>query len=84
MVEPNVLVERIRAGIESVEHVEVEDLTGTKDHFSAVIVSAAFGTMNRIERHKAVYRALGELMDGPVHALTLSTYTPEAWSEKNA
>jgi stress-induced morphogen len=26
-----------------------------------------------------VYRALGELMAGPVHALALSTHTPETY-----
>jgi stress-induced morphogen len=29
-----------------------------------------------------IYRALGELMAGPVHALALTTYTPEAWSKR--
>jgi stress-induced morphogen len=29
-----------------------------------------------------VYRALGELMAGPVHALALQTYTPERWASQ--
>ena len=32
--------------------------------------------------HQAVYRALGELMAGPVHALALQTFTPESWAKK--
>jgi stress-induced morphogen len=38
-----------------------------------VVVDAAFAGISRIEQHKLVYRALGELMNGPVHALALET-----------
>jgi stress-induced morphogen len=80
MVEPVVVEERIRSGIPDVSHLSVEDLTGTKDHYQATIVSPSFAGKSRIEQHQMVYRALGELMAGPVHALALRTYTPEAWS----
>ncbi len=80
MVEPSILEQLIRTKIDGVTHVAIEDLTGTKDHFQAVVVSPAFATLSRVEQHQAVYRALGELMAGPVHALTLQTYTPEKWA----
>jgi len=83
MVEPNVVEEKIRSGIEHVEHVEVRDLTGTKDHYEAVVVAAAFAGLSRIEQHQLVYRALGDLMSGPVHALALQTFTPERWSARS-
>lgn len=79
MVEPKVVEERIRSGIPDVQHVRIEDLTGTKDHYSAVVVSPTFEGMPRVAQHQTVYRALGELMAGPVHALALQTYTPAAW-----
>lgn len=82
MVEIAVLEDRIRAAIDGVTHVAIEDLTGTKDHFQAVVVSPAFATLSRVEQHQAVYRALGELMAGPVHALALQTLTPEQWAKK--
>ncbi len=53
--------------------VEVTDLTGTQDHFQATVVAAAFEGKSRIEQHRMVYAALGELMDGPIHALALTT-----------
>jgi stress-induced morphogen len=53
--------------------VEVTDLTGTADHFQAVVVTPAFEGKTRIEQHKMVYAALGELMAGPIHALALTT-----------
>ena len=79
-VEPSVVEARIRAGIVGITHFTLEDLTGTKDHYQAVVVSPAFAALSRVEQHQAVYRALGELMDGPVHALALKTYTPEVWT----
>lgn len=78
-VEPNVLEERLRSGLPGLQHLEVKDLTGTKDHYEATLVCEAFDGKSRVEQHQMVYQALGELMAGPVHALALKTYTPEAW-----
>jgi stress-induced morphogen len=61
-------------------HVEVVDLTGTHDHYQATLVSAAFEGKTPIQQHQLVYRALGAAMDGPIHALTLKTYTPQTWN----
>jgi stress-induced morphogen len=57
--------------------VELRDLTGTADHWEAVVVSAAFEGKSLIERHRMVFSALSEEMKGPIHALTLKTYTPD-------
>ena len=82
MVEPNVVETRIREGVADVEHVEVTDLTGTKDHYEAVVVSPAFEGKSRVARQRMVFEALGELMQGPIHALTFKTYTPDTWKEQ--
>lgn len=81
MVDADALEERIRQALGEVSHVQLTDLTGTRDHWEAVIVSGAFAGKNRIQQHQMVYAALGELMSGPIHALALKTYTPESWSE---
>ena len=81
MIEAEALEARIRDGVGDVSHIAVTDLTGTKDHWEALIVSQAFSGKSRIEQHQMVYGALGELMAGPIHALALQTYTPESWSE---
>lgn len=60
---------------------EVQDLTGTKDHYQARIVSAAFEGRSMLEQHQLVYAALGAAMHGPIHALALKTYTPAAWAK---
>jgi len=82
MVEPNVIEAKIREHVPEVEHITLEDLTGGKDHYQAVVVSAAFEGKTRVQQHQMIYKALGELMAGPVHALALATYTPEAWSKR--
>ncbi len=56
--------------------VEVRDMTGGGDHFEALVVSDRFEGMGLIERHQAVYGALGDAMRVKVHALTLKTLTP--------
>ncbi len=56
--------------------VELRDLTGTADHWEATIVSAAFDGRSLIERHRMVFASLAEEMKGPIHALSLKTFTP--------
>jgi stress-induced morphogen len=56
--------------------VEVSDLTGTEDHFQALVVAQEFRGKSRIDQHKMVYAALGELMKGAIHALALTTRAP--------
>lgn len=46
-------------------------------HFHIHIVSEAFGGKSRVERHRMVNKAVAELMDNPVHALALTTLTPD-------
>ncbi|MGB5365907.1 MAG: BolA/IbaG family iron-sulfur metabolism protein [Polyangiales bacterium] len=81
MLEAEVLEQRIREGLGEVSHLVIRDLTGTKDHWEALVVSASFTGRTPIEQHQMVYAALGELMAGPVHALALKTYSPESWAK---
>lgn len=40
-------------------------------HFRVSIVSAAFEGMNPLQRHRAVYAAMGEMMHTDIHALSI-------------
>lgn len=61
--------------------VEITDLTGTQDHYQAVVVSPVFEDMPMIQRHQLVFKILkAEVDSGEVHALTLKTYTPAQYS----
>ena len=69
------LREKIEAGVDGAQ-VVVEDLTGKADHFAVTVISDAFDGQSRIARHRMVYAALGDAMQGAIHALQLSTHTP--------
>ena len=75
MIEPSALRERLIEAFPDAS-VELVDLTGTHDHYQASIVSAAFRGVPLLEQHRLVYRALGELLRGDVHALRLKTRAP--------
>lgn len=51
----------------------VTDMTGTGDHFAAVVEAPAFNGKSMVQQHRLVYAALGDLMKGPIHALKLET-----------
>jgi stress-induced morphogen len=57
--------------------VVIEDLRGDGDHYSALVVSAAFAGKSRVQQHQMVYGALKGMMGGDLHALALQTATPE-------
>ena len=48
-------------------------MTGTGDHFAAVVVAESFRGKTLMQMHRMVYAALGDLMNGPIHALKLET-----------
>jgi stress-induced morphogen len=57
--------------------VEITDLAGDGDHYSARVVSASFRGLPRVRQHQLVYDALGGRMGGELHALALSTSVPQ-------
>ncbi|MET0131709.1 MAG: BolA family protein [Stenotrophomonas chelatiphaga] len=82
-------VERIRAALQqnlAPVHLEVEDDShrhaghaGARDgrgHFNVHIVSEAFAGLRPLARHRAVYAALGAMMETDIHALSISAQTP--------
>jgi stress-induced morphogen len=70
------IVTRIRAAMPDAT-VELEDLTGTRDHWKARIVSTAFAGKTLLQRHRQVMDALAEELKGPIHALTFDALTPD-------
>ena len=83
-------VDAIRTAIEAAlapMQLEIEDEShkhaghaGARDgrgHFRVDVVSAAFAGMTPIARHRAVYAAVGELMNTDIHALAIRARTPQ-------
>lgn len=84
---------RLRESLEAT-HVEVIDEShlhaghvGARDggrHFRAVIVSEKFAGLNPVRSQQLVYQAVQEWMGKEIHALSMKTYTPEAWAADHA
>jgi len=53
--------------------VEIEDLKGDGDHYSATVKSKSFSGKTRVEQHKMVYDAFKGKMGSELHALKLKT-----------
>lgn len=47
-----------------------------RGHFSVRITSAAFAGMTPLARHRAIYAALGGLMETDIHALAIRADAP--------
>lgn len=75
--------QQIKARIETLApgtQAQLIDLTGTQDHWQALIVSPAFNGKSLIEQHRMVFALFkSEVESNEVHALTLKTYTPEQY-----
>jgi stress-induced morphogen len=76
---------QIKARIESFAPntvAKVYDLTGTQDHWEVIVVSPAFEGKKMLEQHKMVYDLFqNEIQTNEVHALTIKTYTPQAYKK---
>ena len=61
---------------------QVVDLTGTSDHWQALIVSPVFEGKMMMEQHRLVYGLFEkEIASNEVHALTLKTYSPAQYEK---
>ncbi len=55
--------------------INIEDLRGDGDHYSATVISKSFEGKSKIEQHKMVYDSLKGKMGNELHALMLKTKT---------
>jgi acid stress-induced BolA-like protein IbaG/YrbA len=74
--------ESIQQDIEKGMNTSYLQVVGDGQHFEAVIVSEEFSGLSRIQRQQRVNKTLGERMTGEIHALSMKTYTPQEWQEK--
>ena len=65
---------------ESHPHAGPAGAAGGMGHFRVRIVSAAFGGLSAVGRHRKVYGALGELLKSDVHALAIDARAPDEQS----
>ncbi len=55
-------------------HAGAEDGRG---HFEVTIISARFTGQSRVQRHRTVFDAVGDMMKSDIHALSINAFTPE-------
>ena len=53
--------------------IDIKDLMGDNNHYSATVKSKIFKGMSRIDQHKLVYKSLKGKMGNELHALSLTT-----------
>ena len=53
--------------------IEIQDLAGDGNHYSATITSSQFSGKSKIEQHKMVYESLKGRMGNELHALAIKT-----------
>lgn len=74
MITPQQIKHWIEQGLEGAS-AQVQGEDGV--HFEAAVICPAFKGKNMLEQHRMVYEALGDKMQGAIHALSLKTYSPE-------
>lgn len=62
---------------DSALHAGHEGAKGGGGHYRLLVVSTAFAGKSTVLRHRLVYDALGELMRGRIHALSIKSLTPD-------
>ena len=65
-------------GVEDESHLH-EGHAGARDgrgHFRVLIISQAFAEKSLLDRHRMVYKSLGDLMRTDIHALAIDAWSP--------
>ena len=79
---PDEVIALVKCGFPDAQ-VEVEDMTGTGDHFQIFVVSAAFRGKMLIDQHRLVQRSIqSALDDGRIHAVQIKTRDAGGAAEK--
>lgn len=75
---PDEIKRFIETGLENAEaYVE-----GDGTHFTAAVICPMFAGKSRIQKQQLVYDTVRkQLLDGSLHALSITTFTPEEWQQ---
>jgi len=69
---------------DSAQHRGHAGARGGAGHYTVVVVTPRFHGLGRIDRHRAVYAAVGDMIPTQVHALVVRAYTPDEWQRASA
>ena len=64
--------------------INMAEVDGDGYHYQITVVSPAFQDLSKVKRQQKIYALLKEwIAEGSLHAVTLNTYTPQEWENKN-
>ncbi len=66
----------------NVSHIEINDMTGTRDHLDILVVSDDFKGKMIFEQHKMLMSILSERLKTDIHAVQLKTMTTDTAKNK--
>jgi acid stress-induced BolA-like protein IbaG/YrbA len=58
--------------------------TDGQGHYEATVISPEFAGKRSLKRHQMVYGTLGSRVGREIHALALTTLTPEEWQASSS
>lgn len=66
-------------GVEDESHLHAghEGARDGRGHYRVLIISEAFRDQNLLNRHRMVYKALGDLMRTDIHAVAIDAWSPD-------
>ena len=62
---------------DSAHHLGHAGAAGGGGHYTVRVVSTQFSNLPLLARHRLVYQAVGDLMPGVIHALSIRAQAPE-------
>ncbi len=71
-IESSILIDRLKAKFPDAD-IRLIDYRGDANHYQLVIKSKAFAGHSLVAQHKLVYEALGNVVGGDLHALSVTT-----------
>ena len=81
--EEHLSIHHLEISDDSAHHIGHEQNVSGGGHYIALIVSDSFNGMSLIERHRRVYKALGGLIGGKIHAFSMKTLTRAEYDRTN-
>ena len=79
--EPAEITQLIEQGLPDAD---VRVMSDDNTHFAALVVTDAFDGKRPLARHQMVYKCLGELMGGEIHAMSIRAHTRDEWAKIEA
>jgi acid stress-induced BolA-like protein IbaG/YrbA len=77
-------IDLIKQRLSQVPNLDLINVDGDGMHFQIMLVSTEFSGKTKLARQRLVYSYLKDwLADGSLHAVELTTLTPQEWENKD-